>query len=94
MLVTWVPKKGAHHDDDGHTQASVCWAVCFPPPAVTRLKRDRFHLSVAAAPAPHLFHLSAAAALKREEFVLEILTILISCGPAVNGTALLLELQP
>ena len=32
MLVTWVPKKGAHHDDDGHTQASVCWAGP-PPPA-------------------------------------------------------------
>ena len=26
MLVTWVPKKGVHRDDDGHNQASVCWA--------------------------------------------------------------------
>ena len=22
MLVTWVPKKGVHYDDDGHNQAS------------------------------------------------------------------------
>ena len=26
MLVTWVFTEGTHHDDDGHTQASVCWA--------------------------------------------------------------------
>ena len=32
MLVTWVPKKGAHHDDDGHTQSSVCWADRLLPP--------------------------------------------------------------
>ena len=33
------------------------------------LKRDRFHLSGAVAPAPHLFHLSAAAVLKWDEFL-------------------------
>ena len=33
MLVTWVPKKGAHHDGDGQTQASVCSADRLPPPA-------------------------------------------------------------
>ena len=34
MLIPWVPKKAAHHDDeDGHTQASVCWADRLRPPA-------------------------------------------------------------
>ena len=33
------------------------------------LKRDGFHLSAAAAPAPHLFHWSAAAALKWDGLV-------------------------
>ena len=27
MLITWVSTGGTHHDDDDHTQASVCWAV-------------------------------------------------------------------
>ena len=35
MLVPRVPTKGAHHDDDGHTQASVWWAdrLPLPPPS-------------------------------------------------------------
>ena len=31
VLATWVPQKRAHHDDDGYTQASVCWADRLPP---------------------------------------------------------------
>ena len=42
-----------------------------------------------AAPAPHLLHLSAAAALKWDELCLEKSTALSAWGPALNGTALL-----
>ena len=50
MLFTWVPKKGAHQDDDGHTQASVRWAdrvspspllPRFAPPLVPVIMRTR-----------------------------------------------------
>ena len=44
MLVTWVPKKEAHHDDDGRTQASVCWADRPPPP--------RYQVTAKAEPVP------------------------------------------
>ena len=33
MLITWVSTGGTHHDDDGHTQASVCRADRLLPPA-------------------------------------------------------------
>ena len=26
MLIAWVSTGETHHDDDGHAQASVCWA--------------------------------------------------------------------
>ena len=33
MLITWVSTGGTRHDDDSHTQASVCWAERLLPPA-------------------------------------------------------------
>ena len=33
ILITWVSTGETHHDDDGHTQASACWADRLLPPA-------------------------------------------------------------
>ena len=38
MLITRVSTGGTHHDDDGHTQASVCWADMYTAAVLVQSK--------------------------------------------------------